>query len=465
DHKPRATAMKDQPAFYRNLEQAMDISRTDPGFHASHVAKPRWDDSVLYFTSSDFLSFSRSGRIREAFLEELGRHENFRLSASGSRVQYSNYDYLIQVEQELADFHGAEAAYIAHSGFMANAGTVAAVPLPGDAFAYDAVLHTSTHEGMKLSLALHQLSFRHNDADSLREVLSSLKESYTAFASGSSSILIAVESVYSMDGDIYPLNELVQVAKELFPLGNAQFIIDEAHSSGVIGPRGAGLVNMLGLEKEIAISIHMFSKALGSTGGKLTLFGLNSAQSGVFLCNKTIRDLLISNARFAIYSGAPSFPMVASMRAGYRLLENGEAEKGMEKVQNSVRHFLKTITAHPIWDEAVEEGILNIPLAEDYESIEHLTHIVPVLTRPKHELYLFFHLMINNINAYAVSFPMVPKGKSRVRLVFHAHNGLDQAETLANVNCEWAQEMLDIEANKTENVLPSAARQVYAMKT
>ncbi|KAJ5259404.1 8-amino-7-oxononanoate synthase [Penicillium angulare] len=449
DHKPRAAAMKDQPAFYRNLEQAMDISRAE---HSFFVAKPRWDDSVLDFTSSDFLSLSRSGRIREALEEELARHENFRLSASGSRIQYGNYDYLIEVEKEIADFHGAETAYMAHSGYMANAGTVAAVTLPGDAIVYDEAVHASTHEGMKLSLAEHRMPFKHNDSDSLRVVLTSLKESHPAFAAGKHSILVAVESVYSMDGDICPLEELVQVVKELFPLGNAQFIIDEAHSNGVIGPRGAGLVNMLGLEKEIAIRIHMCSKALGSTGG-------------VVLCNKTIRDRLISNARFAIYSGAPSFPMVASMRAGYQLLRNGEAEKGMDKIQSSVRHFLKTITAHPVWDEAVDEGILNIPLAADYEDIELLTHIVPVLTRPKHELYLFFHLMINNINAYNVSFPVVPKGKSRVRLVFHAHNGLEQAETLANVICEWAQEMLEIEDGQTGNVIPSAARQVYAMKT
>jgi 8-amino-7-oxononanoate synthase len=311
DHKPRAAAMKDQPAFYRNLEQVMDQSRAD---HSLFVAKPRWDDSVLDFTSSDFLSFNRSGRIREAFLEEMRPHKDFRLSASGSRVQYGNYDYLLQVEQEIADFHGAEMAYIAHSGFMANAGTMAAVPLPGDAIVYDDAVHASTHEGMKLSLAINQISFRHNDTDSLREVLTTLKASNAAYARGASSILIAVESVYSMDGDICPLEEMVLVVKELFPAGNAQFIIDEAHSNGVIGPRGAGLVNMLGLEKEIAIRIHMCSKALGSTGG-------------IVLCNKTIRDRLISNARFAIYSGAPSFPMVASMRAGYRLLENGEADK------------------------------------------------------------------------------------------------------------------------------------------
>jgi 8-amino-7-oxononanoate synthase len=218
DHKPRAAALKDQPAFYRNLEKAIDVSRAD---HSLFVAKPRWDDTVLDFASSDFLSFNRSGRIREAFQEEMGRHEDFRLSASGSRVQYGNYNYLIQIEKELAKFHSAEAAYIAHSVFMANAGTVAAVPLPGDAIVYDDAVHASTHEGMKLSLALHQLSFRHHSSDSLREVLSSLKESDASFVSGNSSILIAVESVYSMDGDICPLDELVQVAKELFPFSNA----------------------------------------------------------------------------------------------------------------------------------------------------------------------------------------------------------------------------------------------------
>jgi 8-amino-7-oxononanoate synthase len=101
---------------------------------------------------------------------------------------------------------------------------------------------------------------------------------------------------------------------------------------------------------------------------------------------------------------------------------------------------------------------------EEYESLEYLTHIVPVLTRPKHELYLFFHLMLNNINAYAISFPVVPRGESRVRLVFHAHNDLEQAETLANVICEWAEEMLSIKNGKTENSIPSAARQVYSMK-
>lgn len=109
---------------------------------------------------------------------------------------------------------------------------------------YDELSHASTYLGLKVCLAAHKLPFKHRDADSLREVLNSLKTKDPAFATGDKSILISVESIYSMEGDIcWNLKELVDVAKELFPAGNAQFVIDEAHSNGVIGPKGAGLVS------------------------------------------------------------------------------------------------------------------------------------------------------------------------------------------------------------------------------
>ena len=264
DQSLRAPAMKNGPAFYRNLERALDVLRAD---HVLMTAKPRWDRSVMDFTTSDFLSHNRTGRIRTAFLEELGRQGEFELSAAGSRVQYGNYNYLIEVEKEIADFFGAETAYMTHSGFNANVGAVAAVPLPGDAVVYDELVHASTHEGLKLSVAAHKISFRHNDVDNLVDILTSLKSSYPAFQSGAQSILICVESIYSMNGDVCPIKEFVSVVKEMFPLGNAQFVMDEAHSTGVLGPRGAGLVSMLGLEKEIAIRVHVCSKGMASTGG------------------------------------------------------------------------------------------------------------------------------------------------------------------------------------------------------
>jgi 8-amino-7-oxononanoate synthase len=179
------------------------------------------------------------------------------LSASGSRPQFGNYDYLLQVEKEIAEFHNAETAWVAHSGFFACAGVIEAVLLPEDAIVYDELMHSSTHIGMKISREAHRLPFRHNDPDSLREVLSGLEEKYTAFRNGTQSILVCVESIYSMDGNICPLQEVVDVVKELFPLGNAQIFMDEAHSSGVLGPKGSGLVQMLGLEKEIAIRVRL----------------------------------------------------------------------------------------------------------------------------------------------------------------------------------------------------------------
>lgn len=237
---PRAASMKNDAAFYRKLEQSLDVARKENGLM---TIKPRWDDTVIDFTTSDFLSLNRTGRIREGFKAELSRHGDYRLSASGSRVQYGNYNYILETERMIAEFHNSETAWIAHSGFIANVGVLEAVALPGDAIVFDELSHASTNLGLKLSMTTNRLPFKHNSIDSLREVLEGLKSSEPGFAKGQQSILICVESIYSMEGDLCPLKEFIDLAKEMFPAGNAQFIIDEAHSSGVIGPRGGGLVS------------------------------------------------------------------------------------------------------------------------------------------------------------------------------------------------------------------------------
>ncbi|KAI1820898.1 8-amino-7-oxononanoate synthase [Xylaria intraflava] len=450
ENQLQAPSMKDQPAFYRNLEKALDTRRQTQSLMSM---KPRWDESVTDFTTCDFLSLSRSGRVREKFLAELASHPGFDLSASGSRIQYGNYSYLNEVEQEIADFHGAECVYLTQSGFAANVGVLSGVPLPGDAIVYDELAHASSHEGFHLSLAEHKIPFRHNSVEALREVLVTLKNTVPGFQTGTRSVLICVESIYSMDGDVCHLQEFVQVAKEEFPLGNAQFVVDEAHSIGVIGDRGKGLVCMLGLERDIAIRIHVASKALGSVGGMI-------------LCNKTIRYMLLNHARSITFSCAPSFPMVASIRAGYQCLMSGETQEAQETIQRNVKHFFTLLTSNPIWDEAVEEGLLRIPLLEDdWESRPFQTHIVPLRTRPGHVMFLFFQLTLNNMNAYPMVFPVVPKGETRIRLVFHAHNTFAQIDALVSTICDWASEMLSIQHADSEITLPKAARRVYAMQT
>ncbi|KAM0326566.1 hypothetical protein ACHAQA_006435 [Verticillium albo-atrum] len=443
DHALQTPHMKDEPAFYRNIEKHLDTLRAE--FRLS-TSKPRWDDTVVDWASSDFLSLNRTGRIREAYLKEMAKHGNdWDLSAAGSRLQYGNYNYLIEVEKEVAEFFGSETAFIGHSGFLCNVGIIGAVALPGDCYLYDELVHASTHEGMKLSRASHKVSFAHNDIHSLRTALKVLRDNHPEFKAGTKSILILVESIYSMNGDICPLKEFVEAAKEIFPLGNAQFVIDEAHCVGVLGPNGRGLVSMLGLEKEIAIRVHMC----------------------LILCNKTIRAVIMNQMRFAVYSGAPSFPMVASIRAGIHLLSSGATTTEQQNIQDIVSYFFEKLTTNPDYQRAKAAGLLSCPLSEGWEQNPYHTHIVPIWTKPRHEQYLFFHMMSENMNAYSFAYPVVPKGKSRVRMVFHAHNTKADVDKTVSTIADWVREMLDIEQGESAEsaeYVPRVASEVYAMK-
>jgi 8-amino-7-oxononanoate synthase len=151
--------------------------------------------------------------------------------------------------------------------FEANVTLFSTIPAEDDAIIYDELIHASVHDGMKLSKSKTKLSFLHNDLDSFRETLKGLSSANEKLRKGENSVIIAVETVYSMEGDLAPLKELVQIAKEEFPLGNASFAVDEAHATGLFGLNGRGLVAHLGLEDEIAIRMHTMGKAIASTGG------------------------------------------------------------------------------------------------------------------------------------------------------------------------------------------------------
>ena len=270
----QAPKMDGAPVFLRNLERRLDKNRADHGLVTLRLRR-----NIVDFSSNDFLSLTTSGMLRKAFLEELARHPDFQLGSTGSRLLDGNNTYIELVEKELAEFHGAEAAIIFNSGYEGNCAIFSIIPQHGDVIVYDELIHASVHDGMKHSLASAKVSFLHNDAASFREVLKSVKETQPSIKNGEGTVLISIESVYSMDGDISPVKELVKIAKELFPDGNAQFVIDEAHSTGVIGPKGAGLISALGLEKEMAIRLHTMGKAMGSHGGKTQVNACSSFYS------------------------------------------------------------------------------------------------------------------------------------------------------------------------------------------
>lgn len=327
--KAKAPGMKDASVFYRNLEEALDIKRAESA--TFNVRKNEPAPESIDFSTLDFLHISKTGLIRKPFLDELAAHPNFSLGAGGSRLLNGNNQYTDSAEKEIAEFHSGETSLMFHSGFEANVAIMVAVPRPGDAIVFDELVHASMHEGMQTSKALCKKSFKHNDLDSFRDVLLGIQESESLIRDGKRSILVALESLYSMDGDLCPLKEIIEIGEEIFPNGNIQFFVDEAHTTGVFGRQGRGFVNELGLEHKVAIRMHTYGKAFACTGGKYCLsmsctFALTPITATV-VCSETVRDTLINNARCFIYSTAPSFPMVAAIKAGYKLMRSGQTEE------------------------------------------------------------------------------------------------------------------------------------------
>lgn len=267
--------MKNMPLFYRNLEEALDVKRKTNGLLS--IRPCLWKDGgeAIDFTSNDTLSLGSSGMLRSEFDREMERYPHLMLGSTSSRLVDGNSDYLEMVEREIADFHGAEQGLFVASGFEANIAIFAALPTPGSVLVYDELVHASMYDGMARSPATIRRLFRHNDADALRDVLIELHDEDHLIRQGKRCIIIVVESLYSMDGDICPLKEFVEIAREILPLKNVEFIVDEAHSTGVLGPKGIGLVCDLGLENEIAVRVHTFGKAVSAAGGNIIFIPSN----------------------------------------------------------------------------------------------------------------------------------------------------------------------------------------------
>ncbi|KAH8722887.1 5-aminolevulinate synthase [Phaeosphaeriaceae sp. PMI808] len=440
---------KDLPAFYRNVEEALDARRATQSLFS--ILPNNWQTShAVDFCSNDYLSWNTTGVIRTAFLAELSAHPNFNVAAGGSRVMEGNYAYIEDVEREIAAWHGAKVGLIVNSAFDANVMVWSALPRPGDVVMYDSLVHASTHEGMERSLAIQKTAFEHNDLKAFSRTLSSILETFPMVKQGRRSVLVAVESVYSMEGDVCPLLELVEIADELSEgLGNVQFVVDETHSAGLFGPNGAGLVCELGLEEEIAVRLHTYSKAMGACGG-------------IILGDDTIKTALVNFARPSVYSASPSFPFVAAIRAGHKLLGTPEALTGQERIQQLARAFFESLTSHPLWPKARDSGILAVPLASDWKERPFLTHIVTVWTRQHHLYWMLFHLLFASFFVLPVKHPVVPIGQSRLRVTFHAENTIAQVSRFVDELFVWVEEVMNIEAGHSSHKATTAAREVYA---
>lgn len=272
-HRIQSGHTKSLPTFYRNLEEALDVKRASDSFYATLPTSGPYDANLVDFSSGDVMSMARSSQHRVEFLAELESHPDFALGTTSTRLMDGNYPYIEQAESVIATFHGAEAALLVGSGFEANLAIWTTIPKPGDVIVYDTYVHASTNDGIRQSMATDRVAFPHNDVDAFRDTLRDILATRPLVRQGKRSVLVAVESIYSMEGDLCPLQELVEAAQDVFQdhEGGIQFVVDEAHSGGFIGPGGRGLVCELGLEKEIAVVMHTCGKAIGAAGGRCSL--------------------------------------------------------------------------------------------------------------------------------------------------------------------------------------------------
>jgi len=248
----------------------------------------------LDFASNDYLGLSGSEVLNSAAREALDR--GVPLGAGGSRLLRGNHTEHEALEAEAATFFGTGAALFMGGGFQANQALFSTLPAKGDLILHDELVHASAHEGMHLGRA-ETRAFAHNDAGAARDVLAGWRAE-----GGSGQVWIAVESVYSMEGSIAPLEDLADLARE----EGAVLVVDEAHATGVFGKHGAGLAH--GLDAEV-LTLHTCGKGLGLSGG--------------LVCGPRVMvDTLVNRARPFIFATAPAPLTAALVRAALRALQS-----------------------------------------------------------------------------------------------------------------------------------------------
>ncbi len=322
------------------------------------------------FSSNDYLGFSRHPALREAVIAALD--EDGIVGAGGSRLLRGHHPAHARLEEFAARHFGSEKALFFGSGFIANFALFTTLPDRHDAVIFDERIHASVKEGLHASPA-ERYKARHNDADSFAAEVRRAREK------GARRVFIAVESVYSMDGDLAPLAALDAIATEL----DAVLIVDEAHATGVFGPRGRGLGE--GLGGAHWISLHTCGKALGVAGAL------------VCACGDTI-DYLINRARPFIYSTAPP-PMLAA--AVERALKLADEEPWRRE---------RVLELAPLLHRAVNPGKAFAG-----------SQIVPViLGEDERALKAARALQMGGFDVRAIRPPTVPEGTSRLRISLNA---------------------------------------------
>ena len=277
---------------YSKIKEELQ-SRRENNLYRETVVYPRSGEEVvvdgrrlLNFSSNDYLDFANHPDLKEKAIEYTRRYGT---GSTASRLVTGTLTIHQELENRLAAFKDYPEVLLFGSGYLANTGVIPALVGRSDYIVADKLVHASIIDGILLSRA-NFYRFDHNDVSDLNRRLEKIPSD--------SRILIITESIFSMDGDRAPLEEIAKLAEKY----EALFMVDEAHAGGIFGENGAGLVNALGLQDRVDISMFTLSKALGAYGGAIA-------------CGETMKKYLINTCRSFIYSTAPPPSVLGSVMA------------------------------------------------------------------------------------------------------------------------------------------------------
>jgi 8-amino-7-oxononanoate synthase len=337
--------------------------------------------------SNNYLGLTADPRVREAAAEALDRYGT---GLTGSRLLNGTLDLHLQLEHELAEWMGTEEAIVFTTGHQANVGTLGTILGPGDTVIADSADHASILDGCLLSRAKLR-PFRHNRLDKLEKMLERA-------ADDGGGVLVVVDGVFSMEGDIAPLPRIVELVKQY----GARLMVDEAHGAGVLGARGAGASELFGVEADVDLRMGTFSKSLASCGGFL---------AGP---HEVIDFLRISSRAFLFTaSGVPA--AVGAALAALRIIRSPEGPELFARVLDNARYL--------------REGLRAL----GYRVVDAPTPVVPVVVGDDWKAVLLWRALYDaGVYVNVAIHPAVPPGGALLRtsvMATHDRAVLDRALT------------------------------------
>jgi 8-amino-7-oxononanoate synthase len=335
------------------------------------------------FFSNDYLGLARSEELFR-LIETLHRKTGIHNGSTGSRLLGGNSPFVQQTEKYLSGVFKSEASLIFNSGYTANLAVLSAIPQKGDTILYDSLAHASLKDGARLSLATRH-SFRHNDISDLEQKLRAARGKK----------FIAVEAIYSMDGDECPLQDVVSLAARY----DAAVILDEAHSTGVRGPGGAGCSVEQNLHDKVDVRVYTFGKGMGVHG---------ACVAG----SETLIRFLVNFARPFIYTTALSQHDVAAISCAFDLLSNNMMLQ--ETLRSKVNVYLQG--AREINNRTPSRSAIQTILVPGNDKVRNAAA----------------SLQQKGFDVRPILFPTVPEGTERLRICLHTFNSDEEIVSLTN---------------------------------